>query len=193
MPDSAINQGGTVRINYERLSKTISHALRHHPEEYALELDAEGWVTVADLLTALSARRSTWRDLSEDDLVEMMARADKQRFEMADGKIRAYYGHSVPDRIEKPPCEPPESLYHGTNPGALDAILAEGLKPMARQYVHLSTDEETARRVAGRRTGEPVILEIRALDAFRDGVRFYLGNDDVWLADPIPARFVESP
>jgi len=30
--------------NLIRLSKTISHALRHKPEEYGLILDAEGWV-----------------------------------------------------------------------------------------------------------------------------------------------------
>ena len=30
-------------MDYKRLSKSISHALRHHPEEYSLTLDAEGW------------------------------------------------------------------------------------------------------------------------------------------------------
>jgi len=40
-------------MDYKRLSKTISHALRHRPEIYGLELDAEGWTPVEDLLAAL--------------------------------------------------------------------------------------------------------------------------------------------
>ena len=32
------------------ISKEISYALRHHPEEYGLALDAQGFVEIADLL-----------------------------------------------------------------------------------------------------------------------------------------------
>ena len=32
-----------------QLSKTISHALRHAPEQYGLTLDSEGWVATQDL------------------------------------------------------------------------------------------------------------------------------------------------
>ncbi len=83
-------------MDYKRLSKTISHALRHRPEVYGLELDAEGWTPVDDLLAALRTRRPVWRNLSDADLDEMMAQADKQRFEKRDARIRAFYGHSMP-------------------------------------------------------------------------------------------------
>jgi RNA:NAD 2'-phosphotransferase (TPT1/KptA family) len=39
-----------------KLSKTLSHLLRHEPEVYGLSLAAEGWVQVDALLRALAAR-----------------------------------------------------------------------------------------------------------------------------------------
>ena len=37
-------------MNYEKLSKEVSYALRHAPWEYELEMDEEGWVNTAQLL-----------------------------------------------------------------------------------------------------------------------------------------------
>ena len=171
-----------------RLSKTVSHALRHAPWLYELELDAEGWGTVDALLAALR-----WESLRAEHLAEMIAQSDKQRYEMRDGRIRALYGHSLPGRLAKTPAEPPDILYHGTSALALDAIRAEGLKPMGRQYVHLSTDEATAVKVARRKRGTPVILRVRAGEAHRQGHAFYIGNERVWLADGVPPEFLLFP
>jgi putative RNA 2'-phosphotransferase len=49
---------------------------------------------------------------------------------------------------------------------------------------------ETARQVALRRTPHPVILQIAALQAHQQGIKFYLGNDMIWLADHIPPQFI---
>ncbi|HZS76893.1 MAG TPA: RNA 2'-phosphotransferase [Ktedonobacteraceae bacterium] len=179
-----------MREDLVRLSKTISHALRHKPEQYGLTLDNEGWVPVQELLEALGRRRSQWVSLTEADLREMMAQSEKQRFEIQDGKIRAFYGHSIPERVEREPSVPPVVLYHGTTPKAAALIRQEGLKPMRRQYVHLSAEKEAALQVARRRTNHPVILKVAAREAYRQGIRFYLGNEMVWLAEPIPARFI---
>lgn len=173
-----------------RLSKTISHALRHRPEDYGLTLDAEGWVKVDDLLAALRRRLGPRRTVGLADIEAIMAESEKQRFELRDGKIRAFYGHSTPTKIEREAVTPPAMLYHGTTPEAAQAILREGLRSMKRQYVHLSTNERTARTVGLRRSGKPVILRIAALEAHRQGVRFYLGNEDIWMADPIPPTFI---
>ena len=61
---------------------------------------------------------------------------------------------------------------------------------MGRQYVHLSVDQETAGQVGRRKARGPVILEVLAAEAHAAGVTFYQGNDQVWLADAVPARFV---
>lgn len=179
-----------MQENHTRLSKTISHALRHQPEAYGLQLDPEGWVAVDELLAALRQRRNAWRDVNLEDIATIMAESSKQRFELHEGKIRAFYGHSTPEKVEKQPAIPPAILYHGTTLQAAAAIRRKGLKSMQRQYVHLSTDEKTARLVALRRTNQPVILRIAALQAHEQGIHFYAGNEDIWLADPIPATFI---
>jgi putative RNA 2'-phosphotransferase len=173
-----------------QLSRTMSYALRHNPADFGLTLDVEGWVPVQDLLDALRKRRNEWRDLQIDDLAQVMAQSEKQRFVMHDDKIRAFYGHSVELKMQHEPAIPPVLLYHGTTPQAAKIIRIEGLKPMKRQYVHLSADEETARQVALRRSQRPVILRIDAFTASQQGIAFYLGNDKVWLADRIPPTFI---
>jgi putative RNA 2'-phosphotransferase len=176
-----------------RLSKTIAKALRHSPWLFELEIDAEGWTPVEDLLAALARERTGWDNLTEADLAELIAQSEKKRYEIQDGKIRAYYGHSLPGKLAKTPAEPPQILYHGTTAEVLDAIRQSGLKPMSRQYVHLSMDEQTANLVARRKRGQVVILAIRAGEAHRSGVKFYLGNEMVWLADAIPPAYIVIP
>ena len=171
------------------LSRAVAHALRHRPAAYGLELDPQGWVEVDALLAALR-RRARWASVDEASLGRMLAHATKRRFEMTDGRIRALYGHSVPGGVVKAPVVPPPVLFHGTTPEALAAIESEGLSPMGRQLVHLSLDRGTALSVGRRRSPQPVVLSVDAAAAARAGVRFYAGNDDVWLADAIPARFV---
>jgi len=173
-----------------QVSRVASHALRHEPWLYELELDAEGWVVVEDLLAALHGERPEWSWLSEADLAEMIAQSDKQRHELRDGRIRALYGHSIPQRLLKEPAEPPPVLYHGTAPATAQLIRAEGLKPMARQYVHLSLDAPMAEQVGRRKAGAPVILTISAAHAHAAGVTFYRGNELVWLTDFVPAAFI---
>jgi putative RNA 2'-phosphotransferase len=86
---------------------------------------------------------------------------------------------------------PPEVLYHGTSPEAARLIRAEGLRPMSRQYVHLSVDFVTAKQVGKRKTKQPVILTIQAKDAHERGVVFYRGNKLVWLADIVPPAYID--
>jgi putative RNA 2'-phosphotransferase len=177
--------------DYVLLSKTIAHALRHRPWLYELELDEEGWTAIEPLLEALRRRQQDWKDLNERDLYEMIASSEKRRFEMAGGRIRAVYGHSIPGTLRRIRATPPEILYHGTSPVAARRILVDGLLPMNRQYVHLSTNVATAMEVGRRKTAEPVVLRIHASQAACEGVCFYEGNEQVWLADNVPAKFIE--
>lgn len=70
--------------------------------------------------------------------------------------------------------------------------MREGLLPMSRQFVHLSTDVEMAWAVGSRHASRPVVLHIDATAAHAAGIPFYKGNDKVWLADEVPPRFVTA-
>ncbi len=175
------------------LSRVMSHALRHAPGRYGLTLDAEGWVPVEDLLAGLGRHRSAWGALAPVHIERLIERSDKPRFEVRDGRIRARYGHSVPVRAVRERTRPPRLLYHGTTPQAAAKILVEGLRPMSRQHVHLSVDEQTARQVGARRSRHPVVLTVRAAAAHEAGVAFYKGHEQIWLADHVPPEFVAAP
>ncbi len=178
------------KADYKKLSKMLSHALRHAPWLYELELDAEGWTPIEAVLSAAAEANSHWVGLTESDLAQMIALSDKKRHEIADGRIRARYGHSLPGRLDLVPAVPPDTLYHGTSPAVADAILAEGLRPMGRQYVHLSVDVDMAMQVGRRKAPKPVLLVIAAGSAHADGTAFYLGNERVWLADAVAPGYV---
>ena len=173
-----------------RLSKTISHALRHEPQAYKLTLDKEGWVSMSDLVAALGSRG--WKGLQPEDIHAMLEKAEKKRFQILGNKIRAFYGHSTEEKIIKQQQTPPDILYHGTNAGSIDSIMARGLLPMNRQYVHLSTDTATAETVAGRRKKHEVcILTVLAGKASDSGITFYREENGIWLSEPIPPEFIE--
>ncbi|GGH45692.1 putative RNA 2'-phosphotransferase [Paenibacillus silvae] len=178
-------------MDYMKLSKELSYALRHAPWEYELELHEEGWVDISQLLIALH-ESPQWRDVTEKDLEQMIADSEKKRHEIHAGRIRALYGHSTPQKIIKLAAQPPELLYHGTPVRAVSSIMEHGLQPRQRQYVHLSADIETARKVGQRRDGQPAILRVKAGQAAREGILFYHGNENIWLADIIPARYIEQ-
>lgn len=178
------------RKDLTAISRTLSHALRHEPWLYELELDAEGWTPVEAVLAALRAERDDWHDLTAGDLAELIATSTKRRYEMAGDRIRALYGHSVPGKLARTASPPPERLYHGTSPKVLDAIRQSGLQPMARQYVHLSNNRADALEVGRRKHPQPVLLRVDAAQAAKHGVQFYVGNDKVWLADGVPVAFI---
>ena len=178
-------------MNYLKFSKEVSYALRHAPWEYELELDENGFVSIEQLLNSLNSLNEYGREIKKEDLEYIIDNSDKKRHEIVGDKIRALYGHSVPIKIEKTIATPPDVLYHGTAKKFLDSIMKEGLLPMNRQYVHLSVDTDMATLVGKRRDENPVILEIDAKSAVSDGIKFYIGNDKVWLCDEMPSKYIK--
>jgi putative RNA 2'-phosphotransferase len=182
---------GFVTGDLGRLSRVVSHALRHEPWLYALELDEDGWADVNDLLAALRQEDPGWTNLTQQDLEEMIRACAKRRHEVKDGRIRALYGHSLPGKLRKIPAMPPIRLFRGTAPTAGPKIRQRGLTPMARQFVHLSTNREDAVAVGRRKSADPIILSVRAQEAWTMRVAFYEGNERVWLADCVPAEYID--
>ncbi|WP_026556133.1 RNA 2'-phosphotransferase [Arthrobacter sp. 35W] len=178
------------RYDLNRLSKVVSHALRHQPWLYGLEIDEHGWTKVDDLLTALRRESPDWADVELSDLDAMIAASAKPRHEIRGVRIRAMHGHSLPGHIRMDPAEPPPELFHGTSSQSLPSILAEGLRPQERQYVHLSADIAMARMVGSRKPGTTVVLRIDSRSAFLTGVAFHRTHGLVWLADKIPAQVI---
>lgn len=174
----------------QKVSRLLAKVLRHTPETLGLTLDKEGWVAVDVLLAALAAQ-----DLPTtlDQLIEIVRTNDKQRFTLsqAGDQIRAAQGHSIAVDLGLTKVEPPAQLYHGTSEDNLPAILVEGLRPLSRQHVHLSTDRQTALKV-GSRHGAPVVLIVNAGEMHFAGHAFYQADNGVWLTDQVPAECLKT-
>lgn len=174
-------------MDYKHLSKAVSYFLRHSPWEIELEPDAAGWVLVKHLLKGL---RPKFPKVTAGDLETIIETSDKIRFEIKGDKIRATYGHSLARKIEKKAGTPPAILYHGTAIDKVDLIMDVGLLPMNRQYVHLSSDRNTAKVVGSRKGRKVVVMVIDASSAHDYGIQFYEELNGVWLTDHIPADFL---
>ena len=173
----------------DKLSVFISLVLRHKPEAAGITLDEHGWANVEELLRGIN---ETGRKISMEILEDIVATDNKQRYSFNEDKtlIRANQGHSITVDVELKEQNPPEILYHGTATRFLNSILNDGLKPMSRLYVHLSKDIETAWKV-GKRHGDPVILKINSRDMYKDGYKFYLSENGVWLTEKVDAKYFE--
>ncbi len=176
----------------KHISKLMSLVLRHAPATIGATLDAQGWADVNQLL-ARAAQHGT--PVSRAQLDAVVRSSDKQRFAFSDDgtRIRANQGHSLTTvdlRLEA--AEPPALLYHGTASRFVDAIRAQGLRPGARQHVHLSREQGSATTV-GARHGRAVVLVVDAGAMHRQGHAFYLSANGVWLAGAVPAAFLTFP
>lgn len=172
------------------ISKFLSFVLRHKPDAIGLVLDANGWADIDELVCkANSSGKVT--NLNYFLVREVVDNSDKKRFIISDDeqRVRANQGHSIDVDLQLSPLDPPEFLYHGTAIRFLDSIWAEGLKPQQRQYVHLSTDIETAVAV-GLRYGKPAILKVKAQLMHEQGFVFYQSENGVWLTAAIPSDYL---
>jgi len=170
-------------------SKWLSKHLRHSPERVGLQLEEGGWVRVADLL---EAARGNHLHLSREELEEVVAGNDKQRFSFSEdgAKIRANQGHSVEVDLGLSPTVPPDVLFHGTGAQNRASIFSTGLEKRQRHHVHLSRDIETARKV-GARHGKPFVFLVDAAQMHADGIEFFVSDNGVWLCDFVAPRYLK--
>jgi len=168
----------------------MSLVLRHNPQKIGITLDENGW---ADVVLLLSGINRLGHKATLDDLKEVVATNDKQRFKFNDdySKIRANQGHSVAVDVEMKATVPPDTLYHGTATRFLEAIKSKGLIAKSRLHVHLSSEKETAIKV-GSRHGKPVILVINASKMQADGLVFYFSENGVWLTESVPPEYIRQ-
>ena len=167
----------------------LSLVLRHKPQVLGIELDQNGWVDVDVLLAACHKRG---KHLTRDFLDQIVHTNDKKRFAYSPDKrrIRANQGHSVDIDLALHPSEPPDILYHGTSTRTLPVILREGLRPMSRQHVHLSSAIDTAINV-GKRHGQPVVLAVDAAKMRELGHLFWISDNGVWLTKQVPTNCLQ--
>lgn len=169
--------------DYINIGKQISYLLRHNPED--LVMDKHGYVNVESLLKKVG--------ISQQDLDYIVDTNDKKRlaYDESHKKIRASQGHSIKVDVVKSE-RPPKVLYHGTTEENYESIKKNGLSKMKRLYVHLTDDKNIAYSVGKRysKRKSPIILTINANNMHNDGFEFYLSENNVWLTDNVPTKYI---
>lgn len=177
-------------MDYIRVSKLMSLLLRHQPQKAHLDVDENGWVNVNQLVRNMNRYCST--SVSTEDIFKIVNTDTKTRYALSPDstKIRANQGHSISVNMEFKELEPPSTLFHGTSLSAVPLILKSGISKMSRQYVHLSSDIETAIKV-GKRHGSPRIFQVNSQQMYKNGYHFYLSDNHVWLTDHVPPEYIQ--
>lgn len=171
---------------YVKLSKKMSYALRHEPEQFNITIDKEGYVDLMEFSQKLK--------IAVEDIKKVVETSEKNRFSILDGKIRANQGHSskkVELSMEKLFYDDlPEYFYHGTKEKFLGSIQKDGLLPQSRHHVHLSIEEKTAKEVAERRKDqENIIFKIDARELYNH-TRIFKSENGVILVEKVPAKLL---
>lgn len=176
-------------MNLTNLSRYLSLILRHKPEAIDITLDKHGWANVHDLIASIVKNNPGF---NMEVLEEIVRTDNKQRYSFNPDKtlIRANQGHSIPVDVELSEVEPPELLFHGTGKKYVNSILQQGLIPKSRLYVHLSKDIDTVIKV-GKRHGKEVVFQVATGQMCRDGYKFYLSVNGVWLTKEVPVKYLQ--
>lgn len=139
------------------ISGFMSWALRHDPESAGIDVDEQGWTTIDGLVDAAIDQYP----FATRQVIEGVTSLDpKGRYEISGDKIRAVYGHSIPVTINSASEDIPDTLLHGTATENVPSILEDGLKPMGREKVHLTSDEKEASKIGNRHSSDITILEV---------------------------------
>lgn len=172
-----------------QISKFLSLVLRHQTETIAIQFDENGWTDVKDLIDKAN---NYGIKFDRETLNHLVATNSKKRFAFNDtfDKIRASQGHSIEIELGYSNQKPPTILFHGTADKFVQSILDTGLEKRNRQYVHLSSDLETAIKV-GQRHGKPFIFIILAEQMYNDNFHFYISDNGVWLTDNVPTKYLK--
>ncbi len=174
----------------QQLSKFLSGALRHFPEEAGLKLDENGWVAWSAVAQTITDRYA-WA--TPTHLEAIVVTDLKGRFEQSpDNCLRAAYGHSVEVSLEPTDAAVPDALYHGTAPTNLQSIRADGLVSMDRKQVHRAGSLETATAVGRRHASEPVILTVDAARMLADGYDIQKRGVETYTTEWVPPRYLEA-
>lgn len=170
----------------EQLGRLVAGALRHFPDDLGLAMSPQGWVEIPILLDAIRTRHR-W---ANEALLTALIRSDpKERYEIARGRVRARYGHSVNVELDHPENEMPV-LYYGAAEEEAERLIEIGLRSASQRYVHLSTSPEKAWHVGTFRTANPKVIRVDAASAQSDGIKMMKVNENIVISDPVPPLYL---
>jgi putative RNA 2'-phosphotransferase len=167
----------------KHLSHRMSSLLRHRAGQAGLRMDAAGWVELDELVAHLGQPRHL--------IDEVVQHNNKTRFEIAGTRIRASQGHSLAGMpVTQEALEASwaifageGSLWHSTQPDAIESIARLGLLRGERSHVHLAESRDSS---VGKRANVGVLLEISPASLRAAGQTLFQSPNGVVLCRHVP-------
>jgi putative RNA 2'-phosphotransferase len=178
------------RKNAKQLEKLMAYVLGRRPDEFGLVLDDQGWVSLRDLVKAISEEPG-WGFVRKSHVHEVLVTAGEKRAVLDDERIRAVYRGDIPHREED--VSPPKLLYHCLRRRAHSVVVEKGIRSSGQAGLVLATTEELAQRMGKRRDAEPVLLTVQAQRACEAGVKFSKYGELIYMTDHVPLGYFTGP
>ena len=176
--------------NSKTLAKTLAYLLLHAPGEHGLFWDEDGSMPWKELYWAMQEDPSL-RFVRESHLREICYLGIDFPASLDGNVLRLNPGVPPADYPVVP--DPPPRLFHGCRRRSIAAVREHGLHAAARRFLAVSTDRDLALRMARRREAEPILIEILAESAARDGIVFRAAGASLYLVENVPLRHIRFP
>jgi len=175
-----------------KLAKFLTYILGHHPDEFGLLVDADGYVRFKDLLKAMN-EEAEWRHIRQGRINEILITLPDPPIEISDQRIRAIDRENLPKPL--PATELPKLLFTCVRQKAHPFVLKNGIQALGGQpYVIMATDETLADRMGRRFDATPLMLTVQVDWAIQHGVMFLQYGKHIFLARSIPVgAFIAPP
>ena len=179
------------------MSRTLTYILRHGAKKEGVEITADGYVSMKNLL-----RFPNLSHLKQEEVLEIVRTCPKQRFhaeQRGGGEwwLRANQGHSFSSsevKLNLTPLTDP-LLYpfavHGTYKQHWNSIKLSGLSRMSRQHIHIAIGEYgDGQVISGMRSTSQLLIYINLAKAMLDGIEFYVSDNDVILTEGVNGGYL---
>lgn len=166
------------------------YMLGYSPYEFGLVPDEEGFVPYKELIHAINEEPG-WGYVRQGNINEVLLGKERDLF-MFDGKRIKTTERRWSLDLSHPSQSTPKILFIGIRRKAHPVAMGKGLRKIKGSYYILSPEREIARRIGMRRDQRPVLLEIMAHSAQREGGFFYRFGD-LFLTSEISPQHISGP
>lgn len=167
------------------LSKHVENIIQSNSS-----LDEYGYMSIEDLIVDLNSH-PLWEHIQPLDLKDIVNGSPIKRIEICGNKIRLVRNKFNISNVFKHKIIPPKTLYFGANIVGISRIKNFGIKPVREKYVRLYSDKKMV-QVLVHKNNHIAYVEIDALKAYSEGVEFYKGNFNVYLAEYISPKYFKK-
>ena len=175
----------------DRVGRIMAGVLRHFPDKFGVEMDAQGWVGIEPFVEEMRKQKERLHWIKPYHVVAIVATDPKGRYQIEGEHVRATYGHSLDlDLKDLPGDSVPDDLYYPVTEEEVELILERSLQPTDRKKVHLSRSYENALAAGLRRAESPIILKVDSYQARMDGILIQQAGKTVFITDEVPAQYL---